>query len=250
LEIELLQSRDIGIFAIGAVLGVLTSTLVTAMPALPDPFTATYAVSFRGINGGTLQMDWRRDQKTGHYVFETRANPSTLARLFVSRDAIERTELEVTGDGVRPIRWEIDDGKSGIKGDGRLEFDWETNVATGTYEGKPVSLPLEPGMLDRQSIQIGAMTAMLRGNEPGTIAMVNGDNIRRYTYTRGSAEALETNLGKLDTIIYESTRPNSDRVSRVWHAPSLGYVPAKAEQVRKGKVETVMTLIDLKRGTE
>jgi hypothetical protein len=37
-------------------------------------------------------------------------------------------------------------------------------------------------------------------------------------------------------------------VSRVWHAAALGQVPVRAEQVRKGKVETVMELIELDRG--
>lgn len=223
---------------------------VSGASTVLQPFTATYAVSFRGIEAGTLNMTLRRDAASGHYIFETNANPSVLARLFISRDASERSVLEQTPDGVRPLSWEADDGKSGVKGDGKLQFNWETNTVTGSFEGKPVSLPLTPGVLDRQSIQLGPMAALLDGREPGTIAMVNGDNIRHYTYTRGKTETMDTKLGKLETIVYESTRPNSNRVSRVWHAPSLEYVPVKAEQIRKGKVETVMTLIALERGEQ
>lgn len=223
---------------------------VSGTSTVLQPFTATYAVSFRGIEAGTLRMILRHDAASGHYIFETSADPSALARLFISRDASERSVLEQTPDGVRPISWEADDGKSGTKGDGKLQFNWETNTVTGSFEGKPVSLPLTPGVLDRQSIQLGAMAALLDGREPGTISMVNGDNIRHYTYTRGKTETMDTKLGKLETIVYESTRPNSNRVSRVWHAPSLGYVPVRAEQIRKGKVETVMTLIALERGAK
>lgn len=215
-----------------------------------QPFTATYAVSFRGIEAGTLRMTLRHDAASDHYIFETSANPSALARLFISRDATERSVLERTPDGVRPLSWEADDGKSGAKGDGKLQFNWQTNTVTGSFEGKPVSLPLTPGVMDRQSIQLGAMAALLDGREPGTIAMINGDSIRHYTYTRGKTATMDTKLGKLDTIVYESTRPNSNRVSRVWHAPSLEYVPVRAEQVRKGKVETVMTLIALDKSDE
>ena len=57
---------------------------------------------------------------------------------------------------------------------------------------------------------------------------------------------VQSELGELETVVYESTRPNSSRVSRVWHAPKLDYIAARAEQVRKGKVETVMTLTQLK----
>ncbi len=165
----------------------LAATTVYSAPALaaaslPQPFAATYAVSFRGLSGGTLRMNWRRDESNGHYVFETRANPSTLAKLFVSAEAFERTTLELTPDGIRPVAWEANDGKSGEKGDGKLEFNWTDMTVTGAYEGKPVSLPLETGVMDRLSIQIGAMTALLSGREPGSIAIINGDS-ERTTHT-------------------------------------------------------------------
>jgi len=192
-----------------------------------------------------MRMDLRRDATTGHYVFETHVNPNMLARLFIGRDAVERTVLELTPQGMRPLSWETSDGKSGSKGDGQLQFDWDTRRVTGTYEGKAVDLPLAPGTRDRLSIQIVAMTSLLRGEQPGTISMVNGDKIKEYTYTRGATEELDTRLGKLDTVIYESTRAGSNRVSRVWQAPALEYLPVRAEQIRKGKVETVMTLLKL-----
>ena len=44
-------------------------------------------------------------------------------------------------------------------------------------------------------------------------------------------------------MIYESTRDGSSRVSRFWLAPQFDYAPVRAEQIRKGKVETVMTLV-------
>lgn len=247
-EDELRKIMSLAIRVPAIALGLVLTTSVDATATALKPFTATYAVSFRGIEGGTLRMELRHDAKSGHYIFETRASPSTLARLFISRDASERTVLEMTPQGMRPVSWEADDGKSGNKGDGKLQFNWETKTVTGTFEGKPVSLALEPGVLDRQSIQIGAMAALLSGQEPGTIAMVNGDTIRHYTYTRGKTESVDTKLGRLEAIIYESTRPNSSRVSRVWHAPSLEYLPVRAEQIRKGKVETVMTLLAVERG--
>lgn len=230
----------------------MAATLGSAGPrahaaTVPEPFTATYAVTFRGLSGGTLQMQWRRDAQTGHYVFETRANPSTLARLVISGNAFERSTLEDTPAGLRPLSWELDDGKSGNKGDGRLLFDWSTGAATGSYEGQPVTLSLEPGMQDRLSIQVSVMAALLAGREPGTIAMINGDSIRHYSYTRGRTETVATRLGEEQAIVYESTRPNSNRISRVWHAPDLGYLPVRAEQIRKGKVETVMQLVSLTR---
>jgi hypothetical protein len=43
-------------------------------------------------------------------------------------------------------------------------------------------------------------------------------------------------------VIYESKREGSNRTARFWMAPSLEFLPVRAEQIRKGKVETVMLL--------
>lgn len=229
----------------------LTSTLATVLlapsahaeAAVPRPFSATYAVSYRGIGAGSITFDFARDAATGRYIYETHASPSTLARLFVSKAAMERSVMEIDDTGTRPIEWRLDDGKSGNEGDGELHFDWANNRVTGTVEGKPVELTAEPGTQDRSSISICVATALLRGIEPGTIPLIDDNRIKRYVYTKKEAATVDSALGKVETVLYESTREGgSSRTSRFWLAPSLEFLPVRAEQVRKGKVETVMVL--------
>ena len=229
----------------------LISTFATALvassayaeAAVPRPFSATYAVSFRGIGAGTITFDFARDAATGHYIYETHASPSTLARLFVSKAAMERSVMAIDDSGTRPIEWKLDDGKSGNEDDGELHFDWSRNHVTGVVEDKPVDLSAEPGTQDRSSISIAVTTALLRGTEPGTIPLVDDNRIKRYVYTKKENATVDSPLGKIDTVIYESTREGgSSRTSRFWMAPSLEFLPVRAEQIRKGKVETVMIL--------
>jgi len=217
--------------------------------AVPEPFKATYAVSYRGIGAGTLTFELKRDPVSGHYVYESHPNPSALARLFISRAAVERSVMEIGPDGVRPLEWHLEDGKSGKEKDGWLEFDWDAGRVSGEVEGERIELPTEPGLQDRSSIQIEVTTALLRGKEPGAIPLIDDERIKRYTYMRKENAVLDTKLGKLDAVIYESTREGSSRLSRFWMVPSLGHIPARAEQVRKGKVETVMELVKLERAS-
>ncbi|HKU16775.1 MAG TPA: DUF3108 domain-containing protein [Steroidobacteraceae bacterium] len=230
----------------------LTSTLLAstahAEGAVPQPFTATYSVSYRGIGAGTITFALSRDPATGHYTYETHPNPGTLARLFVSKAAVERSVMEIDSDGTRPIEWRLDDGKSGTDGDGELHFDWSNNSVRGVIEGEPVNLTAEPGTQDRSSIQIAVTTALLRGVEPGTIPLIDDNRIKRYVYSKKESATVDSALGRIDTVIYESTREGgSSRTSRFWMAPSLEYLPVRAEQIRKGKVETVMVLQKLER---
>ena len=228
----------------------LASTLLaTAAPAqsqgksvLPKPFTATYSVSYRGVRAGNLTFKLSREPGTNRYTYETTADPSLLARIMISSAAVERSVMEIGPDGVRPIDWQLDDGKSGTSRDGKLHFDWQKKVATGVIEGEKIELPLEPGLQDRLSIQIDVVTSLLRGEEPGKIPLIDDNRIKRYDYTKIGPAVAETDLGKLDAVLYESTREGSNRQSRFWLVPAMEYVAARAEQIRKGKVETVMVL--------
>jgi hypothetical protein len=229
----------------------LTSTLATALlaatahadDAIPRPFAATYAVSYRGIGAGTITFTFSRDPATGRYIYETHPNPGALARLFISKAAVERSVMEIDAAGTRPIDWSLDDGKASKDDDGELHFDWSRNTVTGTIEGEAVNLTTEPGTQDRSSISIAVATSLLRGLEPGTIPLIDDNRIKRYVYTKKEQASVDSALGKLDTVIYESTREGgSSRTSRFWMAPSLEYLPVRAEQIRKGKVETVMVL--------
>lgn len=214
----------------------------------PKPFTATYQVSYRGFGAGSLTFSLERDPATGRYIYETRAAPSALARLVVSSAAVERSVMEIDESGVRPIEWRLDDGRSSDKGDGELHFDWANGVVAGRIEREDIRFPTEPNMQDRQSITIAVVTALLRGQEPGTYPMIDDNRVKRYAYAKKGGETVESKLGPVETVIYESTRPGSSRVSRFWLAPKFEYAPVRAEQIRKGKVETVMVLTSYESG--
>lgn len=220
----------------------LFSTAASSDAILPKPVTATYEVTYRGIRAGQLTFKLTRDDATGRYTYETTAAPSLLARFVISSAAVERSVLEIGPDGVRPLEWSLEDGKSSSEKDGRLEFDWNRNVATGEIEGEQIELPLEPGVQDRLSIQVHVVTSLLRGQEPGVIPLIDDNRIKRYSYVKKETTSLDTALGKLDAVVYESTREGSNRQSRFWLVPNMEYLAARAEQIRKGKVETVMVL--------
>jgi len=116
---------------------IATLLFVTAARAdaiLPKPVTATYEVTYRGMRAGRLTFKLSRDEATGRYTYETTAEPSMLARFVVSSAAVERSVFDIGPEGVRPIEWHNDDGKSSTAKDGKLHFDWTKMQATGEVE--------------------------------------------------------------------------------------------------------------------
>jgi hypothetical protein len=231
------------------VLALITAALlptVAIAAVTPAPFTATYAVSFRGISAGELSSSLRT-QAPGEFTYETRVRPSGLARLFISNKAVERSVMRIDKNGVRPLSWFSDDGTSEGERSGALEFAWDQKRVSGRVEGKRVELPTEPTLQDRLSVQVAVITALLRSEDFGNVAIID-DEVKQYSYRRAGTERIMTKAGEYETVVYESTRSGSSRVSRFWHAPELGYVPVRAEQVRKGQIETVMELVSMEQG--
>jgi len=214
----------------------------SAAPA-PRPFVAAYDVTYRGLGAGTIEFRLRHSGPGPRYIYESHARPSLLARLVISSKAHEWSLLRIDRSGVQPLSYQLDDGKSGETNDVALEFDWASATVRGRVEGEAVELPAEPGLQDRMSIQIAVQTSLLRRQDPGTIAMLDEDRIKRYDYRELRSERITTAaVGEVDTVVFESSRKGSSRVSRLWLAPALDFVTVRAEQIRKGKVETVMVL--------
>jgi hypothetical protein len=209
---------------------------------LLEPFRATYSVSYRGLNAGNLVFTLRRLRDDDLWEYFSKPEPSFLARLVVSGDALETSEFELRDARVRPLRYRVEDGRSSSDDDVRLDFDWDRGTVEGLAKEQQVALELTPGMQDRMSIQVEVIAALAAGREPGTISMIDGDRVKNYTYTREGTERISTAEGSFDTVIYASTRPGSDRVARFWYARELGYVPVLGHQIRKGKLETIMKL--------
>ena len=223
----------------------ITAFVVNATPTL-EPFKATYTVSFRGLRAGTITLELKQIAD-GQYIYQSTVSPSALASMVISENATEMTRFRVTDSGLQPIEWRLEDGERGTDDDGALTFDRALGRVRGVIENQSVDLPYEPGLQDRLSMQVEVIRALRQGKEPGEIRLIDDEKVKHYTYQRGAISDVKTLVGDYQAVLYESTRPGSKRVSRVWHAPALGFVPVKAEQVRKGKVETVMTLVSIER---
>lgn len=229
-----------------AIVGALAA-LGTASAAELQPYKARYQVSYRGLNGGSLENTLKRGTGPNQWVYQTQAFPSMLARVAVSPDARETSTFEVLPKGVRPLSFNLDDGKPGEDKDQRHAFDWKLNTATGMANGKQFTLPIPAGTQDTSSISTALMYERLSGRKPTGFPLLAGGKLRQYRYRLEAVQQVLTPFGQVEAEIWVSDREGSDRTSKVWYAPSLGYVPVQAIQYRKGNPELQMKLLSLTR---
>ncbi len=103
--------------------------------------------------------------------------------------------------------------------------------------------PWMPGIQDPMSVQIELMRQLQAGLVPTQFKLFDKDQAKEYFYTRERSEVLNTPLGAVDTVVYRSDRPGSDRITRLWLAPTLNYLPLQAARSRNGSVDLSMRII-------
>ena len=207
------------------------------------PFDASYSWSWHGatVALSTLKLEHGAGDS---WTYSSTTRPSGIGYLYPMRPVL-RSSLRITDQGVRPLSFKADGGGADHNAD--VSFNWDAGRASGVYEGTLVDLPLTPGIQDDLSVQIAMMVELLHGRTPQQLSMIDKNSTREYRYQREGAQAIDTALGRIDTVIYSSQHPGSPRVTRFWCAPSMGYLPLRIEQKRIDSVEWSMDIRSVRR---
>lgn len=211
------------------------------------PYKARYSVSYRGIPGGEIEMKLTRGTVPGQWLYESRAYPNILGRIAVSPDARQRSTMELTAAGLRPVSLVFDDGSDTSAKDVRLAFDWANGHVSGESKGKPFDFAVQPGTQDSASVQVAMLYELLAGREPKLFWILNGSKLEDFRYWPEGRAAVVTPFGQFDTVVWASQHGTSKRVNRVWHAPQLGFVPVQAIQYNKGRPDLQLKLVAYER---
>ncbi|MEX2149116.1 MAG: DUF3108 domain-containing protein [Steroidobacteraceae bacterium] len=213
-------------------------SLASAAPRAADgslaPFVAEYEVRYGNLTVGTSRTELARGAEPGSWTIESQSNARGFARIIASGTLSQQSRFYADATNLRPHSYRFDDGTNRTGHDVTLEFDWRSGRVTGVAEDQQVNVAVEPGLQDAASIQALVTLRLRAGVDPGTIAMIEKDRIKRYRYTLFRRERLITAIGEYDTVVYRSTRDGSSRETLSWYAPTLGYALLRAEQHRDG----------------
>lgn len=198
------------------------------------------------MTAGTARLALKRTDAQ-HWLYTSENTARGIFKVAVPGTIRQSSEVRVEGGRIVPQHFITDDGSDKGRRDSDVRFDWQADRATGTAEGKPVDVALQPGLQDSLSIQIALIHDLLSGRTPSGFVMLDRDEVKEYLYTAEGRARVKTALGEHDTVIYASRRPNSDRKTLFWCAPDLGYLPVKVERHRGSKVEWSMTIATLQR---
>lgn len=206
-------------------------------------FSAHYQADWKSMSVGSSDLELRQDTAPGHYIYTWTITAHGIFRMIYRDDLVQKSWLRIRNEHVLPLKYSAVDGSATAN----LDFDWDAGRARGKTEKKDVDLQLELGTQDVMSIQVEVMLDLKNGDLPKTFQVIDRDEVKEFMYAKEGTATIGTAIGDLDTIIVSSRRPGGNRILTMWFAPSLGFVPVKAERTRDGKLEFAMRIKSLKR---
>ena len=190
------------------------------------------------VVSGQLNTELRATE-TG-YVATHVIKPKGIAKLYGGQMRV-RSEFTTTAGGVRPVSFhEVDTIRDDPET--RIQFDWTTNQASGTVGSEEVHLQLDGIAHDNVSIQYALMHDLLNGGPGETYVLFDVDKMRIANVRNVGTRQIKTKAGSYDAVGIQHQKEGSSRVTTLWCAAELDYLPVVIEQHRKGKLNFRATL--------
>jgi hypothetical protein len=121
-------------------------------------------------------------------------------------------------------------------------FDWNTNQASGTVGNEDVLLHLDGIAHDGVSIQYELMYDLLNGGPDSSYVLFDVDKMRVANVRNVGTRNFKTKAGEYEAVGIQHQKQGSSRVTTLWCAPDLNYLPVVIEQHRKDKLKFRATL--------
>ena len=226
--------------ALLAALSLFAPLLASEAEGTLVPHTATYKIKI-SIASGRLKSNVQKTD-TGFSVVSV-IEPTGLANLFLRGTIEERAQFEMGPHGVLPRYYSSNDQLTKGKPVQDFTFDWDGGLVGGTVNDEFYEYELSDNMRDRVTIQYQLMHNFVSGIEIDEYRMLDGDEVKDLTVTSLGTKEIKVPFGRFEAIGVQHQAAGSKRVSTLWLAEELGYLPVLIEQHRKGKrtVRAVLT---------
>ena len=195
---------------------------------MPQQVTIRFTV-FKGLNGvivGRAEQAWKLDGE--RYTISSMVEATGLFSLFASGKYTQFSQGALTPDGLKPSDYRAKRGQTADKTDS-ARFDWDTMTLALASDGNKQTLKLPEGTQDLLSFMYQLAFAPPQRSVV-RMMVTNGRKLDSYAYWVVE-EALQTPMGRLNTLHLGKQREEGEKDTEVWLAADYHYLPVKISQV-------------------
>ncbi len=219
------------------VLAVLLLAFSQSLFAAPQHLVAVYHVTRNGQPFADVTETFQ--QSAGRYRLESVTKGIGVYGLFGERRLT--SEGEVTAEGLRPIRFEQQQGDNAKKAIS-ADFDWTAGTLSMKAKGQVNTAPLEAGTQDLASYAYQFMFVTPKGDEV-VLPVTTGKKQRSYRYRITERDTtVETAAGKYKATHLVNARDGGDE-KELWLGAEAYGIPVriKMQDENGAKIEQVLT---------
>ena len=115
-----------------------------------------------------------------------------------------------------------------------------TGEITGDSRGNVVSLKTNKSVWDTLSFQLALMNDASNKSNTYDYNVISRGEVKKYTFLPVAEETIEVNDEEHKTVKLE--RHNGEKITKIWLAKELHYVPILIEKFKDGDLDSTMTL--------
>lgn len=175
---------------------------------------------------------------------------SSAKKFFFKDERIEETRFRIHNEQLFPVEYRYLISNSFREKTTVEHFDWKHKVAVGQRsDNRQWRKNIKPGVVDPLAVQWALRHRLLqqnvwKANAVITFAVSKKNSIRVENYTVVGHRQCPPPFGDSDCLVIERT--SGTRLTRSWHASSLCYLPVRIEQYKKGHLQAVAALTEVR----
>ena len=198
------------------------------------PHTAEYKIKI-SVLGGRLRTSFHLTDQG--YEAESMIKATGMSRLIAHGNITESSSFSEFEGGIRPAEFHSVDSLSSRGEIVDLAFDWDTQEVAGLIDGEDFRADLDGIVHDRVSLQYALMHDLMNGGHRDSYSLQDAEKLKLLTVSNMGSKSVKVPFGEFEAIGIQHRAGNSSRVTTLWCAEELGYLPIMIEQHRKGKLK-------------
>jgi len=203
------------------------------------PHTAEYRIKI-SVVGGRLSTQLKSTDSG--YIARHFVEPTGMSRIVAHGEITEVSEFAAGDDGIYPIAYQTNDTLAKDDPRADIRFDWNTLEASGTVNDEEFHTTLDRLRQDRVSIQYALMFDLLNNQLREKYELFEADKLKTLNVRSIGSREIKVPAGTFTVVGIQHQAENSSRVTTLWCAEEIDYLPVVIEQHRKGKLRVRATL--------
>ena len=199
--------------------------------SLPS-FPATFQIMHESLRLGTTELTLTVEGN-GEYRFESHTWPSRWISWLRKEDLRELSRGVMDHAGIRPLFYYYQRSGRGATRTAELTFDWESSTVVNNVDHSRWEMTIPAGTLDKLATQLGMMRELQNGASAKTIAVADGGKLKQYTFQVIGTETVGLPAGRFETVKLNRVGDSKEKLTYIWCAPQLHFLPVRIWQRKK-----------------